>query len=144
MNFSVDIFVHYFKSLRCYFPINFVIHGPKGWSGEKKPKPSKVTNTNYGVQQLHLEQKQWCYNHTVNYTQTNWQVEYFNCLSVINCIIMNFYQTNEPLQELNTLASLCRKSKVTNTANPGTMSIIKVKLVILPSCSESEVTNISN
>ena len=27
--------------------------------------------------------------------------EHFNCLSVINCIIINFYQTNEPLQEYN-------------------------------------------
>ena len=25
--------------------------------------------------------------------------EHFSCLSVINCITINFYQTNEPLQE---------------------------------------------
>ena len=25
--------------------------------------------------------------------------KHFNCLSVINCTIINFYQTNEPLQE---------------------------------------------
>ena len=53
------------------------------------------------------------YNNTVNYTQTNYsylsnfhhqpgdffvKYEYFDCLSVINCIIVNFYQTYGPLQ----------------------------------------------
>ena len=44
------------------------------------------------------------YDNTVNYTQTIRmfildKFEHFNCLSVINWIIMNFYQTNKPLQK---------------------------------------------
>ena len=55
-----------------------------------------------------------CHNKPVLKKSPGWwwkfdKYEHFNCLSVINCIIINFYQTNEPLQASCSLLFSCHK-----------------------------------
>ena len=56
-----------------------------------------------------------CHNKPVLKNSPGWwwkfdKYEHFNCLSVMNCIIMNFYQTNEPLHEYSDTAIAIRRA----------------------------------